>query len=118
MSAQSLVSPLNSPDQDATRATGRIRKAEARRPSRRERAGRRSWHTRLVNAGKADEAAAWAARWTLARPVADEADGPSEAASPALAPLAAALLPSADGGEGVDQAAVRENGDKIGRAHV
>ena len=93
------------------RADGTFQK-KLGRPSNKCKGGKLSWVNRLVAAGKLEEAASYAARTKLNHPALQQ--------TAAIAAIAAhvPLLPSADGGEGGDQAAGRENGDKIGRAHV
>ena len=82
------------------------------RPSNRTKGQRNRWLASLLAAGKLDQAATYAARYRLTHPALQQT-----AASPALAPIAPSL-PSAVGGEGGDQAAGRENGDKTTAAGI
>jgi len=96
--------------------------SKAGRPSHRNKAGQRSWHRRLVAAGRLEEAAAWARACNLLPPAPPPAApalrATPAAACPAPAPAAPAPTPAALasptaaalGGEGVNQAEGRDNG--------
>jgi hypothetical protein len=92
------------------------------RPSNRQKQGQRSWHRRLIAAGRLEEAAEWAAACNLLPPAEPPAAPAQRAAPAALAPAPSGPAPApqpaalasptaaALGGEGVSQAGGLENG--------
>ena len=105
LSPSPLEPSLTPPKQPRRRLDGTYQRKTGR-PSNRTKGQRNRWVASLLAAGKLEQAAAYAARYNLRHPALQQTP-----ATPASATLAAAL-PTADGGEGVDQAAGRENGDK------
>jgi hypothetical protein len=104
-SSSPLEPSLTPPKQPRRRLDGTYQRKTGR-PSNRTKGQRNRWLASLLAAGKLEQAAAYAARYNLRHPALQQTP-----ATPATATLAAAL-PTADGGEGVDRAAGRENGDK------
>ena len=111
----STLHPSPSPDSPP------VPKGEGR-PSNRQKQGQRSWHRRLIAAGRLEEAAEWAKACNLLPPAQPPAApalrATSAAAHPGPAPAAPAPTPAAAsapsaapvGGEGVSQAGGLENG--------
>ena len=125
-----LLHPAENVTQATAKPPRQFKRKPTGRPSNRCKGGQRAWLARLQRAGCMAEAAEWARRCNL-HPVPDPAEPatPADAAAGDTGSPTAATAASADpvphgagsaghGGEGGDQAAGRENGDKIGRAHV